>query len=128
MGVVTCPNCEETFLSPRKEGQKLCGSCKTHIQHKMNEIDREYTMKDDQQLNEEEYTEKFKRMHEKRVRRIDHLLKSIPPSLMPSELAQMAEEIKDPEIKHRSYCLGRLDEIESTDQGVQLRDRYNPHV
>jgi len=128
MGIVSCPNCEETFLSPGAEGQKLCGSCHTSIQHKMNEIDREYTMKDDQKLSDNEYSEKFKRMHEKRVRRIDHLLKGIPPSLMPSDLAQMAEEIKDPEIRHRTYCIGRLDEIESTDQGVQLKDKYNPHT
>lgn len=126
MGIVECPKCENTFLAPREEqgNQKLCSTCHVNIQRKMNKADREYTMKDDQRLSDDEYSEKFERMHEKKVRRINHLLKGIPPSLIPSNLAQMAEEIKDPEIKDRTFCIGRLDEVQSTGNGVELKERY----
>lgn len=128
MGIVECPNCENTFLSPRSEDgeQKLCSDCHVKIQRQMNQADREYTMKDDQRMSDGEYSDKFLRMHEKKERRINHLLKGIPPSLIPSNLAQMAEEIKDPNITNRNFCIGRLDELEATENGVELRKRYQP--
>lgn len=128
MGIVNCPNCGKSFLSPREEdgGKKVCSDCETSLQSRLNEIDREYTMKDKDDLSEAEYREKMEKMQNEKVNKVEFALSDIPPEYLSPTLAQMAEEIIDPEIRDRSFCIGTLDEIQLGENGVELRSYYDP--
>lgn len=128
MGIVNCPNCGESFLAPGVEdgGKKVCVGCETSLQSRLNEIDREYTMKDMDDLSERDYRDKKNEMHKEKVNKVKFALSDIPPKHLSPTLAQMAEEIIDPDIRDRSFCIGTLDEIHLGDNGVELRSYYDP--
>jgi len=83
-------------------------------------------MKDKKKLSEKEYQKKMQEMHEEKVRKVKFALSDIPPELMSSTLAQMAEEICDPQVRDRTFCIGTIDELEVGETGVELRDHYDP--
>lgn len=129
MGIVECVRCEKSYLDPsQSEDEDLCADCETKLQERLNELDREYTMKDDKDLSEREYRQKMNEMHKEKVQKVKFALSDVPPEHMPLSLAQMAEEICDPEVRDRIFCIGTIDEVKLGEKGVQLRDYYNPEA
>jgi len=129
MSLVNCPNCTKSYLAPgegEEVNQKVCADCESSLQSRLNRIDRNYTMKDDQSMSEQDYNKKMQKMHQEKVREVKFALSDIPKDKLSPTLAQMAEEICDPEVRDRTFCIGTIDEVELNENGVQLRDHYDP--
>lgn len=93
MPVIECAKCGKSVLKPGKvDTPELCTTCKTSLQREINKIDR----KDDR------YTKRGK---------LKNRLHEIPDEAIPQEAALQIEEVANPEIERRQYCIGRLDEL-----------------
>lgn len=102
MAVVICVSCEKQFLKPlaKPSDDILCGGCYTDIQRDLNQIDREYDQT-------------------RKRSQVKKLLSGIPHEALDDTILQMAEEIADQNVKTRHFCIGRLEEIEMGDTGIQ---------
>jgi len=95
MPVITCAKCEETFLKPKPVDEpEMCGGCRTDLQQEINRIDRQ----------NDRYTKRGK---------IKNRLHDIPDEAIPEDLALHIEEVANPEITERQYCLGKLNELKT---------------
>lgn len=95
MPVITCAKCEETVLKARSVDEPvMCASCKTDLQEEINRIDRQ----------NDRYTKRGK---------IKNRLHNIPDEAIPEDLALHIEEVANPEITERQYCLGKLNELKT---------------
>ena len=93
MPVITCPKCEETSLkSKQAKPPELCTTCVAELQEEINRIDR----------TNDRYTKRGK---------LKNRLHQIPDEAIPEDLALMIEEVADPDIENRQYCIGKLNEI-----------------
>jgi len=93
MPVITCPRCDETILKPEgTETPELCTTCVADLQEEINRIDRK----------NDRYTKRGK---------LKNRLHNIPDEAIPENLALHIEEVADPEIEDRQYCLGKLNEL-----------------
>lgn len=93
MPVIECAKCQETVLKPSPVNTpEMCTTCKTDLQKEINRIDRQ----------NDRYTKRGK---------IKNRLHNIPDEAIPEHLALQIEEVANPEIKNRQYCIGKLDEL-----------------
>jgi len=94
MPVITCAKCNESVLKGSKDVNppELCTTCTTDLQEEINRIDRQ----------NDRYTKRGK---------IKNRLHDIPDEAIPESLALQIEEVADPEIENRQYCLGKLHEL-----------------
>lgn len=93
MPVITCPKCDNTVLKGRDANPpELCTTCVTDLQEEINRIDR----------TNDRYTKRGK---------LKNRLHDIPDEAIPETLALMIEEVADPEITERQYCIGKLHEL-----------------
>jgi len=92
MPVITCTKCEETVLKPQANPPELCGSCATDLQEEINRIDR----------TNDRYTKRGK---------IKNRVHNIPDEAIPEHIALQIEEVADPEITSRQYCIGKIHEL-----------------
>jgi len=95
MPLITCTKCKETVLKPEPAEEPLmCGECKTSLQEEINRIDRQ----------NDRYTKRGK---------IKNRLHDIPDEAIPEDLALHIEEVANPEITERQYCLGKINELKT---------------
>jgi len=95
MPVITCVKCEETILKPKSvEEPAMCTTCTTGLQQEINRIDRQ----------NDRYTKRGK---------IKNRLHDIPDEAIPEDLALHIEEVANPDITERQYCLGKLNELKT---------------
>jgi len=92
MTLIECARCNDKLVKSGEEPPSICGSCRTQIQERINQIER----RDDR------YTNRGK---------IKNVLKDIPSEALPEEIALQAEEVANPEIDHRTHCKGKLSEM-----------------
>lgn len=92
MPVITCIECSEQITKKQANPPELCSNCVTNLQTEINRIDRE----------DDRYTKRGK---------IKNRLHNIPDEAIPEKLALQIEEVADPEITERQYCLGKLNEL-----------------
>lgn len=95
MPVITCAKCEETVLKTEDVNEPvMCSSCRTDLQEEINRIDRQ----------NDRYTKRGK---------IKNRLHNIPDEAIPEDLALHIEEVANPEITERQYCIGKLNELKT---------------
>lgn len=95
MPVITCVKCEEKVLKSKPVNEPtLCADCETDLQEEINRIDR----------TNDRYTKRGK---------IKNRLHNIPDEAIPEYLALHIEEVADPDIDNRQYCLGKLNELKT---------------
>lgn len=104
MVMFTCVLCNEEKLKPtaKTSENQLCTGCDAEIQHQLNEIDRNT------------------KPHQKR-KEVIKFLSHIPEKALSETHKKMAEEIADPDLNHRTECVGRLGEIELGENGIQRK-------
>lgn len=102
MPVIKCVKCEQTILKSRDTNPpELCGECLTNLQEEINRIDR----------TNDRYTKRGK---------IKNRLQNIPDEAIPEHLALQIEEVADPNIENRQYCIGKINEIKTiSDKEIQ---------
>lgn len=95
MPVIKCAKCGETVLKPSPVNEPvMCGDCVTNLQEEINRIDRQ----------NDRYTKRGK---------IKNRLHNIPDEAIPERLALHIEEVANPDITERQYCLGKIDELKT---------------
>lgn len=95
MPVITCAKCDKKVLKPNTvEEPALCATCETDLQEEINRIDRQ----------NDRYTKRGK---------IKNRLHDIPDEAIPERIALHIEEVADPEITERQYCLGKINELKT---------------
>ena len=95
MPVITCTKCNQTVLKGKDvETPTLCGNCESNLQEEINRIDRQ----------NDRYTKRGK---------IKNRLHNIPDEAIPERLALQIEEVANPEITDRQYCLGKMHELKT---------------
>ena len=95
MPLITCVKCEEKVLKPSgTETPAMCINCNTGLHEELNRIDRQ----------NDRYTKRGK---------IKNRLHDIPDEAIPERLALQIEEVANPEITDRQYCLGKMHELKT---------------
>lgn len=94
MPVITCAKCGDKVLKPSADEPEMCIDCSTDLQEEINRIDRQ----------NDRYTKRGK---------IKNRLHDIPDEAIPEYLALHIEEVADPEITNRQYCLGKINELKT---------------
>jgi len=97
MPLITCVKCEEKVLKPSgTETPAMCINCNTGLHEELNRIDRQ----------NDRYTKRGK---------IKNRLHDIPSEAISDTLALHIEEVANPNIESRQFCLGKIHEIDTID-------------
>lgn len=95
MPVIQCAKCGKKVLKTGEiQEPELCTTCHTNLEEEINRIDRE----------DDRYTKRGK---------IKNRLHNIPDEAIPESLAQMIEEVANPNIEDRQYKLGKINELKT---------------
>jgi len=95
MPVITCAKCNEQVLKSKDANPpELCTTCSTNLQEEINRIDR----------TNDRYTKRGK---------IKNRLHDIPDEAIPERIALQIEEVANPNIENRQYCIGKLNELKT---------------